>query len=362
MRVRDLGYLAVFLTAALPLEAWWLMRGGVAPDLAAWMPLAVIYGLVPLLDVLLGRDRSNPVDEAQAQRLDAQRWFRVLTWLCVPIWLALLVFCMKQITTLPLGPIGQLGWLLSTGTIGGVLAINVAHELIHKAGRLEPLLGGIALTSVGYFGFKIEHLRGHHVRVATPEDVSSARLGESVYPFVLRALIHNPRAAWRLEVERLQRRGRPPLSWHNEMLRWSLLWLLMLAAATLWAGWAGALFFTAQGIVASATLEVINYVEHYGLRRVRDAQGRYERVTHLHSWNASQRLTNWLLFQLQRHSDHHAHARRRYQVLRHHADSPQLPTGYAGMFVLALVPPLWRRVMDHRVRDFNARSAMPAQA
>ncbi|KGI77582.1 alkane 1-monooxygenase [Oleiagrimonas soli] len=362
MRVRDFGYLAVFLTAALPLLAWALIHRDLAPDLAAWLPLAVVYGVVPLLDLLLGEDPRNPIDDAQAQRLDAQRWFRVLTWLCVPVWLALLAFCMRQATTLPLHPLGQLGWLLSTGTIGGVLAINVAHELIHKAGRLEPVLGGIALTSVGYFGFKIEHLRGHHVHVGTPEDVSSARLGESVYPFVLRALLRNPRAAWRLEAERLQRRGQGLFTWHNEMLRWSALWLSMLTASALWAGLAGALFFVAQGLIAAATLEVINYVEHYGLRRARDAQGRYERVTHLHSWNASQRLTNWLLFQLQRHSDHHAHARRRYQVLRHHADSPQLPTGYAGMFVLALVPPLWRRLMDERVRHFNARNDLGAQA
>lgn len=357
MRLHDVGYVAVFVTASLPLQAVGLMRLGVAPDLAAWLPLAVIFGLVPALDALAGRDRSNPRDKDQARRLEQQRGFRVLTWLCVPLWLALLAWCMLRFHTLPMGPLGQVGWLLSTGVLGGILAINVAHELIHKAGRLEPWLGGIALTSVGYFGFKIEHLRGHHVHVSTPEDNSSAALGESVYPFIVRGLLRNPREAWRLEVERLQRRALPVLSWHNEMLRWSALWLAMLAGAFALGGWTGTAFFLAQGVIAAATLEVINYIEHYGLRRRREAGGRYERVTHLHSWNASQRLTNWLLFQLQRHSDHHAHARRRYQVLRHHEDSPQLPAGYAGMFVLALLPPLWRRVMDPRVKHFRERAA-----
>ncbi len=357
MRLRDFGYVAVFVTASLPLQAVGLMRLGVAPDLAAWLPLAVIFGLVPLLDVLAGHDRGNPASAEQARRLEQQRWFRVLTWLCVPLWLALLAWCMRQFLSLPMGLAGRAGWLLSTGVLGGILAINVAHELIHKAGRLEPLLGGIALTSVGYFGFKIEHLRGHHVRVSTPEDTSSADLGESVYPFIVRGLLRNPREAWRLEAGRLHRRALPVLSWHNEMLRWTGLWLTMILAAHAIAGWTGTVFFLAQGVIAAATLEVINYIEHYGLRRRRDAGGRYEPVTHLHSWNATPRLTNWLLFQLQRHSDHHAHARRRYQVLRHHEDSPQLPVGYAGMFVLALVPPLWRRVMDPRVRQFRARIA-----
>ena len=356
MRWRDLGYLTVFVTATLPWQATGLATLGLAPDLAAWWPLAVIYGLVPLLDASIGLDRRNPPD-SEVPRLAARRWFRVLTWLCVPAWLAVLAYAMHQFRVLPLGPAGRIGWLISTGVIGGVLAINVAHELIHKPGRLEPLLGGIALTSVGYFGFKIEHLRGHHVRVATPADASSAELGESVYPFVLRALLRNPVEAWRLERERLGRRGQASWSWHNEMLRWAALWLLLLASAFAWAGVQGALFFLVQGVIAAASLEVINYIEHYGLRRKLGADGHYERVTHLHSWNASQRLTNWLLFQLQRHSDHHEHARRRYQLLVHHEDSPQLPAGYAGMFVLALVPPLWHRVMDPRVRRFREGNA-----
>jgi alkane 1-monooxygenase len=362
MRLRDLGYLTVFITASLPLQSACMMRAGMPADLAAWWPLLVIFGIVPLLDLAGGRELRNPIDPAEVQRLERQRGFRLLTWACLPVWLGLLTFCIAWFTLMPMGIAGQVGWLLSTGVIGGILAINVAHELIHKAGWLEPWLGGIALTSVGYPGFKIEHLRGHHVHVSTPGDTSSAARGESVYRFIARGLTVNPRTAWQLEAERLGRRGRSAWSLHNEMLRWWLLWLAMLVLTAVLSGFAGTAFFVAQGVVAASTLEVINYIEHYGLRRARDAQGRYERVTHLHSWNASERLTNWLLFQLQRHSDHHAHARRRYQVLLHHPDSPQLPAGYAAMFVLALIPPLWRKIMDPRVDRHQAALALDSSA
>jgi alkane 1-monooxygenase len=206
----------------------------------------------------------------------------------------------------------------------------------------------VLLTSVGYPGFKVEHVRGHHLHVATPEDSSSARLDESVYAFVPRALWRNVRNAWRLEAQRLRARGHSPWSARNEMVRWYALWLLFMAAFAATGGVRALGFFLLQGVIAAATLEVINYVEHYGLERREVAPGRYERVTHHHSWNAPQRYTNWLLFNLQRHSDHHAVARRRYQALHHHDDSPQLPAGYATMFVLALAPPLWRKVMNPR--------------
>ena len=348
MRLRDTGFLLAFSTALLPWGARSLAQLGVPLDLAAWFPLAFIFGVVPFIDAVCGDERRNWETPAQAAQLESRHFFRVLTMLVLPLWLATLVWCTWQFTHLPLGVAGMLGWLLSTGVIGGTLAINPAHELIHKPGRLEPLLGGILLTSVGYQGFKVEHVRGHHVHVATPHDSSSARLGESVYAFVPRALWRNVRNAWRLEAQRLRGRGRSAWSWRNEMVAWYLLWLTLLAAFGLAFGPRGLLFFIAQGVIAAATLEVINYVEHYGLTRREISPGRYERVTHHHSWNAPQRYTNWLLFNLQRHSDHHAQARRRYQALLHHEDSPQLPAGYATMFVLALLPPLWRRVMDHR--------------
>lgn len=348
MRPRDLGFLLAFTTAWLPAGGLELARLGLPLDLAAWFPVVFIFGVVPWIDAACGLDTHNPADVDDGHRLEDSRYFRALTALVVPVWLGLLGWCAWQFAQQPFGPAGQLGWLVSTGVIGGVLAINPAHELIHKSTRWEPLLGGVLLTSVGYPGFKVEHVRGHHLHVATPEDSSSARLDESVYAFVPRALWRNVRNAWRLEAQRLRARGHSPWSARNEMVRWYALWLLFMAAFAAAGGVRALGFFLLQGVIAAATLEVINYVEHYGLERREVAPGRYERVTHHHSWNAPQRYTNWLLFNLQRHSDHHAVARRRYQALRHHDDSPQLPAGYATMFVLALAPPLWRKVMNPR--------------
>jgi alkane 1-monooxygenase len=317
--------------------------------------------VLPLLDRFLGNDTDNR-DPAPSRPAEMQIAFRVLTLLTLPAWIAVLAFSVWAFVDLPLDAIGKAGWVLSTGILGGILAINPAHELIHKSSRLERTFGGMLLACVGYHGFKIEHLRGHHVLVATPQDASTARLGESVYRFVPRALFLNTRNAWRLEAARLRASGRRIVSPHNEMIRWTALWLALLAAFGSWLGTGGAAFFVLQGLAAAASLEVINYVEHYGLRRREVSQGRYERATHLHSWNASQRLSNWLLFNLQRHSDHHAHAGLRYHVLRHRDDSPQLPAGYATMFVLALIPPLWRRVMDPRARRAAQRATAPAGA
>ena len=350
MRLRDLGFLLVFSTALLPWGSLAIARGGVPLDLAVWFPLVFIYGLVPLIDALAGVEMRNWNSAEQRETLEQRWYFRILTLLILPVWLGTLAWSTWQFLHLPLAAVGMLGWVLSTGVIGSVLAINTAHELIHKSGRLEPLLGGILLTSVGYQGFKIEHVRGHHLHVATPADSSSARLGESVYAFVPRALWRNVRNAWRLEIRRLRDRGQSAWSWHNEMVCWYALWVVLMLAFAVLGGVPALIFFLAQGVIAATTLEVINYVEHYGLRRRQISAGRYERVTHMHSWNAPQRYSNWLLFNLQRHSDHHETARRRYQALVHHDDSPQLPAGYATMFVLALLPPLWRRVMDPRAR------------
>lgn len=352
------GFLAVFaVPALLPLSAWLGGRSG-HPDLFAWLPLFALFVLLPLADLALGHDPGNPPAQA-LPGLAGDRWFRGLTLLAVPVQYATLGWALWYWTGAGFGIGGQLGWLLSLGVVGGVLAINTAHELIHKDTRLERVAGGLLLTSVGYHGFKVEHLRGHHVHVSTPEDASSARFGQSLWHFLPRALARNTANAWRLEAQRLRRQGKPGWHWRNELLGWSALWLALAAASGAWLGAWALLGFLAQGLVAACTLEIINYIEHYGLERRRLADGRYERTTHLHSWNADFTLTNLLLFQLQRHSDHHAHAARRYQVLLHHPDSPQLPAGYAAMLVLALVPRLWFRVMHPRLAHWRAGQPQP---
>ncbi|MEO1575653.1 MAG: alkane 1-monooxygenase, partial [Pseudomonadota bacterium] len=330
-RVKRYGYL-VYLTP--PLLPWLGVAGWQAfghADLWAWLTFAYVYGLVPVLDILIGKDPNNP-RESDLNDLLEDRFYRVLTYLCVPLVIASMVLGAWGLVHFDvLGPLGQIGWVVSHGLIGGALSINVAHELIHKNTRLEKRLGDILLAMACYPGFRIEHLRGHHVHVSTPEDRSSARFGQSLFHFLPRAMTGNVAAAWRLERERLERKGVPVFSLRNELLLGYALTagiaLSMLAAF----GVTGLVFFLGQGFIAIVTLETVNYLEHYGLERRRLDNGRYERTDHRHSWNSNYLLTNMLLFQLQRHSDHHEFPARRYQVLRHFDDSPQLPAGYATM-------------------------------
>ncbi len=351
MHLKPFGFLLVFVVPALmPFSAWLAAVSG-APNAAAWFPLLFLFVLLPLADYALGRDLRNPRDAADIVKLEGQHYYRLLTLLAAAVQIVLIAWSGWWFVHAELGAVGILGWLASQGVVSGILGINVAHELIHKRERVDQWAGGALLCSVGYFGFKIEHVRGHHVNVSTPLDASSARFGQSVYPFMLRSLASNITAAWRLEAQRLTGQGVHWLNWRNEMLWWTTLWAAFGAAMLIWLGPPGLAFFLIQGLGAALSLEIINYIEHYGLTR-RQVEGRYERTTHQHSWNSSYLLSNLLLFQLQRHSDHHANPRRRYQALIHHDDSPQLPGGYSAMFVLALLPPLWRRIIDPRVEAF----------
>ncbi len=347
--------LAYVVPALMPLAAWIGATSGYR-DAAAWLPMFFLFVLLPLADYAIGIGRENPSTESAIQ-LEHDLWFRWLTWLCLPVQLVLLAWSTSHFANTPYSLTGQVGWVLSQGVVSGVLAINVAHELIHKEPRFEQWIGGLLLATVGYHGFKVEHLRGHHVHVSTPQDASSARFGQSLWHFLPRALWRNTHNAWRLEAQRLNRRALPALHWHNELLWWTGIWLAFAVLAWLAHGIPGLVFFLLQGLFAAVSLEIINYIEHYGLERQTLANGRIERTTHLHSWNSAYRLSNALLFQLQRHSDHHETPRRRYAALLHHDASPQLPGGYAAMFVLALLPPLWFRIIDPRVRAQQSRAA-----
>lgn len=355
-RWKSLGFLLVFVVPALMPAAAWLGAHAGHADAAAWFPLLFLFVLLPLADYAIGHDPRNP-DASQMAALENDRWFRTLTLLALPVQIWLLAWSGRHFAEAGFGPLGAAGWLLSQGVVGGVLAINTAHELIHRDNRLERGAGGLLLATVGYHGFKVEHVRGHHVHVATPADASSARLGQSLWHFLPRALLRNTANAWRLEAARLHRRGLPWWHWRNELIGWTAAWLALAGAFAWTLGGKGLLFFLAQGFFAACSLEVINYVEHYGLERRRLPDGRHERPTRLHSWNSDYVLSNLLLFQLQRHSDHHETPRRRYPALLHHPESPQLPGGYATMFVLALVPPLWFRAIDPRVRAFRDPTA-----
>ncbi len=310
---------------------------------------AIVFGLFPILDIVIGLDAENPPDSV-LKWLEQDRYYRWCTYVFLPLQYASLVFACWLWSHGNLDVLEKIGLTLTVAMVSGI-AINTAHELGHKRDDLERWLSRIALAQTGYGHFYIEPTRGHHVRVATREDPASARLGENFYAFWPRTVIGSLRSAWGLEKIRLARLERSPWTIRNDLLgAWAMTVVLFGALIAVF-GVTIVPWLLLQAVLGFSLLEVVNYLEHYGLRRERREDGRYERCRPEHSWNSNNVASNVLLYHLQRHSDHHANPIRRYQALRHVDEAPQLPTGYAGMIVLAVIPPLWRRVMDHRLLE-----------
>ncbi len=349
VRWRDAKRHAWLLSGLFPglawLNVWQADRSGQAFWL--WLLPAVMYTLIPLLDTLLGEDRANP-PEALVPALEADRWYLVVLLLFVPLQFGLTLHGAWLAVRGDLSWLGLAGLVLTVGGINGV-AINTAHELGHKHAAWERWLSRLVLAPVAYGHFFVEHNRGHHRRVATPEDPASARLGESFWAFLPRTVLGSLRSAWQLERERLAGRGHGLWHWRNQCLQGWAMTAVLYAGLVAWLGWAVLPFLIVQAAYGAQLLEVVNYIEHYGLLRRRGADGRYERCAPEHSWNSNHRMSNLFLYHLQRHSDHHAHPARRYQALRNFEQAPQLPSGYAGLLLVAYVPPLWFRLMDRRV-------------
>lgn len=346
-RKRYLWLLGV-VVPLLPYGAW---RNATRWDLDVmwWLGPIWVIAIIPILDAILGEDRSNPPDWA-VDELARDRFYRWCTFLYLPVQYGSLVLACWVVTNVDMSLLDRIGFALTVGTVAGV-AINTAHELGHKSDKVERLLAKLALAQSGYGHFVVEHNRGHHNRVATPEDPASSRLGESFWEFLPRTVVGSARSAWRLEAKRLRAQGKPVFSLDNDVLTGWAMTPLLFGALTAAFGWRVLPFLVGQAIFGFSLLEVVNYLEHYGLLRQKNAEGRYERCRPEHSWNSNHVASNVLLYQLERHSDHHAHPTRRYQALRHFEEAPQLPSGYGLMLGLAYVTPLWRRVMDRRVLD-----------
>ncbi|WP_123666273.1 alkane 1-monooxygenase [Actinocorallia herbida] len=331
---------------SFPFLAWGLAEA-TGSGFFWWSGPVFLFGLFPVLDQLIGKDAANPPDSAIAA-LEEQRYYRWCTYLYLPLQYAGLIAGCWLWAHGGLSVADKLGLALTLGAVGGI-GINTAHELGHKTEAHERRLAKVALAQTAYGHFFIEHNRGHHRRVATPEDPASARLGETFWHFFPRSVWGSLRSGWHLEKARLARTGKGPWRASNEVLNaWALTFALF---GALLAGFGPEIlpYLLIQAVFGFSLLEVVNYLEHYGLLRQRTASGRYERCAPRHSWNSNNVASNLLLYHLQRHSDHHANPTRRYQALRHFDEAPELPSGYATMIVLAYLPPLWRHVMDERV-------------
>ncbi|MGO9385263.1 MAG: alkane 1-monooxygenase [Mycobacterium sp.] len=362
-RKRHLWLLGLILPTSLIVAvalAWLFGTVGwhAATPVVWWIGPILLYVLLPILDVFFGADGQNPPDEVM-EYLENDKYYRYCTYAVIPFqMLSLVLACYlwsaNDLSWLGisggLGLISKIGVLITVGIVGGV-GINTAHELGHKRENLERWLSKITLAQTLYGHFYIEHNRGHHVRVATPEDPASSRFGENFWMFLPRSMFGSAKSSWGLEKTRMQRIGKSTWSIQNDVLNAWMMSIVLFGALTAVFGWQVLPFLLIQAVYGASLLESVNFLEHYGLLRQKTASGRYERCAPVHSWNSDHIVTNIFLWHLQRHSDHHANPVRRYQTLRSMDGAPNLPTGYATLISLTYFPPLWRKLMDHRVLE-----------
>jgi alkane 1-monooxygenase len=346
MKIRAFKYLSPLLIYVGALQAFTLH------GINCFIPLIYAWIVIPGLELLIPAQPSNlsEAEEVMAKDDPVYDWilYLIVLLLFPTLWLFLVSMNEPGLTTFErAGRIGSMGMLC--GTFG----INVGHELGHRHKKYEQWLAKLSLMTSLYMHFFIEHNRGHHKRVATPEDPSSARLNESVFSFWLRSGIFSYVSAWHISAEQMKKRNLPISSIHNEMIQAHIIQALFLVIIYLVFGWPILGYYLISAFMGMLLLETVNYIEHYGLQRKKLANGSYERALPQHSWNSDHVLGRIMLFELSRHSDHHYLASRKYQVLRHHDQAPQMPTGYPGMMLLSLVPPLWFKIMNRRVQLAN---------
>ena len=353
MRTRVFKYLSPFL----------LYYGAIASFLSSgfvvWLPLIYSWLFIPLVELFTKPDESN-LSAAEEELVKKNIWYDVLLYMVVPFQFFALGLFFNEITYSLQAWTDIVGKTMAMGLLCGVMGINVGHELGHRSNKTEQFLGKLLLLSSLYMHFFIEHNKGHHKRVGTPDDPASARYGEMVYAFYFRATIFGYFSAWRIANRDARKKGYKAFSLHNEMLQFQIIQIAFVALVFFFFGWLTTLMFLAAALHGILLLETVNYIEHYGLQRKQIAEGKYERAMPEHSWNSNHIIGRVMLFELSRHSDHHYLASRKYQILRHHQNSPQMPTGYPGMMLLSTLPPLWFKVMNKRIKKLQHGAAIPS--
>lgn len=352
-KISSLGYLLAFLIpfmvlASIQFSGFYFL-----------IPAIFVFAIMPILDYTVGTDNSNINPQFQHKYLN-KHYFKYITYVWVIVQTLVFAYICYFITVKQLSSIEWIGITISTMIINGGIGITVAHELGHKKNPTERFLAKFLLIQVGYGHFYIEHNRGHHINVSTPIDPSSAKKGQSLYAFFPQAIFGGLKSAWDLEKQRLTIKKKAIFSFHNEAIRLWLFSFLLFAGITLLSSifighfhMAMVVFLFTSSLLSILILEGVNYIEHYGIERKLLADGKYEKVNPIHSWNTNHIISNYLLFQLQRHSDHHMTASKRYQMLNQYEYSPQLPNGYPGMILIALIPKLWFKLMDQKLNDWK---------
>ncbi len=346
MWVRAFKYLSPLFVYVL---AWLAFTG---KGWVTWSPMLYAWVLMPMLELFIKPDEKN-LTSAEEEMVKKDRIYDYLLYLMVFIQFVALFIFLSAMQNNELLWWEIAGRICSMGLLCGTFGINVAHELGHRVNKYEQVFAKALLLTSLYMHFFIEHNKGHHKNVATPEDPSSARYNEPVFTFYFRTIIYSYISAWKIANHETKKKGLAVLHWENEMLQAQVIQLLFIIAIVLLFGWLVTFYFLIAATIGFLLLETVNYIEHYGLQRKQRADGNYERAMPRHSWNSNHILGRLMLFELSRHSDHHYMASKKYQVLQHHEEAPQLPTGYPGSMILAMFPPLWFYVMNKRIRQLE---------
>lgn len=342
MQARDLKYLLAYLT---PLSCFISLY---FPGWFSFTTLIFLFILIPILEQFSPGNEENYTPKEESKRITI-RFFDVLLYLNLPVLYGLVWYYFHLLTATSLTTVEMIGNTLAIGIIIGGIGINVAHEIGHRPQWYNQWISRALLLPALYMHFNIEHNKGHHKWVATPEDPATSRKGENFYSFLWRSVTQSFLSAWKIEHKEQKRVGNPPFSFSNKMIQFMIIQVGYLSLVTFFFGINAFLVALLIAFIGFSLLEAVNYIEHYGLVREQLPSGKYAPVAACHSWNSNHTIGRILLYELTRHSDHHYKATRKYQVLRHFDESPQLPHGYPASILLATIPPLWFRNMDRRL-------------
>jgi len=344
--IKSFKYLTPFVLYVLTLTAF---NGN---GLLCWLPLLYTFFLIPFAELFIKADPRNldEVEEALAKKNKAYDF--ILYAAVIMQYYSLWVF-FNSLKQDGLNTIDIAGRVISMGLLCATFGINVAHELGHRVNKMEQTFAKLLLLTSLYMHFFIEHNKGHHKHVATPHDPSTAKYNQSLYAFWPQTLIGTYLSAWKIANEEVEKKGKRRWSLQNEMLLFQLIQLTFVLIILYFFSVKIAILFIVAALIGGLLLESVNYIEHYGLSRTQTTEQQFERVQPHHSWNSNHIIGRLMLFELSRHSDHHYLASRKYQILRSFDNAPQMPTGYPGMILLSLFPPLWFKIMHQQIKKYK---------